>query len=390
MKKTNEPTKKDFIEYGIIALILISMVFMILTFRDREFSYSAYNTSTNHYVRGKVVELLDNDLSYDKEYVLGYQRAMVEIRQGKAKGQTVEIENYITATHNVVLKERQSIIVCADMPEGIEPRFMVYNYDRTFGTFALVAAFIALVILIGGKKGVMSCIGLLFTVCTVICYLLPQLFEGGNAIFVSVVTIVLSSAVSCFCIGGLSKKTKYNIISTVLGVASAGIVYYIFMLVINISGPNMGEAEMLSMISNVTGLKLGGILISSVLISSLGAVMDVAVSMCASLTEIKEINPKITPRELFASGMNIGRDMIGTMTNTLILAFTGGALANLILFLSYGIQFNQLMSSDFLALEIATGISGSAAVVLTVPISAAVTSFGFKNKDKNKITHKKG
>ena len=88
--------------------------------------------------------------------------------------------------------------------------------------------------------------------------------------------------------------------------------------------------------------------------------------------------------------MNIGRDMIGTMTNTLILAFTGGALANLILFLSYGIQFNQLMSSDFLALEIATGFSGSAAVVLTVPISAAVTSFGFKNKEKNKITHKKG
>ena len=132
-----------------------------------------------------------------------------------------------------------------------------------------------------------------------------------------------------------------------------------------------------------------GILVASVLISSLGAVMDVAVSMCASLTEIRELNPKIDSKELFKSGMNIGRDMIGTMTNTLILAFTGGALANLIVFMSYGIQFHQLVSSNFLALEIATGISGSAAVVLTVPISAAVTAFGTQKKEKiNK--HKKG
>lgn len=389
MQKPPELTKKTLIEYGITALILLSMVIMVIVFREREFSYAMYNTSTNQYVRGKVVEIVDEQLTHDREYTMGYQLARVEIKQGTAKGQTVEIENFITATHNVVLKEGLSIIICADIPEGVEPYYMIYNYDRSFGTFALIAAFIALVIVIGGKKGVMSSIGLLFTVCMVICILLPELFEGSNALVVSIITIILSSAVSCFCIGGLSEKTKYNIISTVLGVVSAGIVYYIFMLVLHISGPTMSEAELLSVVANTTGLKLGGILIASVLVSSLGAVMDVAVSMCASLTEIREINPKITSKELFRSGMNIGRDMIGTMTNTLILAFTGGALANLILFLSYGIQFHQLVSSNFLALEIATGISGSAAVVLTVPISAAVTAFGIKNR-KNKKIKKKG
>ena len=385
MKKTPELTKKDLTEYGIIALILLAMVMMVVIFREREFSYAMYNTSTNYYVRAEVVELIESDLSDEKgEYLLGYQRAMVEIKQGKAKGETVEIENYITATHNVILKEGRSIIVCADMPEGIEPYFMVYNYDRTFGTFAMIALFVALVVVIGGKKGVFSCLGLAFTVCTVICFLLPELFEGRNAFIVSIVTIIASAAVSCFCIGGLSKKTKYNIISTVLGVVSAGGVYALFMLVLNITGTNINEAEALVLISNVTGLKMVGILVASVLISSLGAVMDVAVSMCASLTEIRELNPKIDSKELFKSGMNIGRDMIGTMTNTLILAFTGGALANLIVFMSYGIQFHQLVSSNFLALEIATGISGSAAVVLTVPISAAVTAFGTQKKRKNK------
>ncbi len=390
MKKTPELTKKDLTEYGIFAIILLAMVMMIVTFSEREYSYAMYKTDSNQYVRAEVIELLEDDKSDEQgEYMLGYQRALVTIKQGSAKGETVEIENYITATHNVILKEGRSVIICADIPEGVEPYFMVYNYDRTFGTFVMIAAFIALVILIGGKKGVLSCIGLLFTVCTVICFLLPELFEGRNAFAVSAVAIIASSAVSCFCIGGLSEKTKYNIISTVLGVVSAGIVYAVFMLLLHISGPTMDEAEGLVLVSRATGLKMNGILIASVLISSLGAVMDVAVSMCASLTEIRELNPKISQKELFRSGMNIGRDMIGTMTNTLILAFTGGALANLILFLSYGIQFNQLVSSNFLALEIATGISGSAAVVLTVPISAAVTAFGIKKKTKIN-THKKG
>lgn len=382
MKKTPEISKKKLIEYGIIVLILVSMVFMVLVFKEREFSYAHYNTESNQYVRGKVVELVFEDLNTEKEYITGHQLARIEIRQGTAKGKVVEIDNYITATHNVVLKEGSRVIVYASIPDGIEPYFSLYNYDRTLGTFALILAFIALVIVIGGKKGVLSCVGLLFTVCTIICVLLPEIFEGRNAIVVSALTVIASSSVSCFCIGGLSKKTKYNIISTVLGVASAGVVYLIFMIILRISGSTMAEAEMLSIISNATGLKLFGVIVASILISSLGAVMDVAVSLGASLNEIKELNPKMTSKALFRSGMNIGRDMIGTMTNTLILAFTGGALANLILYLAYGIQFNQLMSSNFLALEIATGISGSAAVVLTVPISAAVTAFGTKSKVK--------
>lgn len=378
--RNSNAQKNNLAEYAIIALILISMIVMMISFSEREFSFRQYNASTIEYVRGKVVELVSEDLSYEKEYITGRQNVKVEILEGKAEGEVVEIDNYITAIHNVVLKQGSRVIICADMPDGVEPYYSVYNYDRSYGMFVLVGAFLLLVILIGKKKGLMSCIGLLFTVCTVICVLLPTLFEGGNAVVASVLTIIVCSAVSCFCISGLSKKTSFNIINTVLGVISAGVIYYIFMLVLNISGSNLSEAEMLAIISNSTGLKLGGVLFAGVLISSLGAVMDVAVSMGASLQEIREVNPKVTPNELFRSGMNIGRDMIGTMTNTLILAFAGGTLASLIIFLSYGIQFNQLVSSDFLALEVATGISGSAAVVLTVPISAAVCAFGIKKK----------
>jgi uncharacterized membrane protein len=387
MSKNKNPhqdaSQKSLGEYLIIALILISMAFMLVTFKDREFSYQQYNNSNLEYVRAKVIEIIEEDVTDTGQFLAGRQVAKLEIRQGKAKGEVVEVENYITSSHNVVLKEGARVIAIADMPEGIKPNFAVYNYDRSIGTFAMVLLFLTVVVLIGGKKGFMSCLGLAFTLCTVICFLLPSLFEGGNALAVSVLTVVLSTAVSCFCIGGISKKTGLNIISTVLGTMSAGLIYLLFMLCLKVSGTTLSEADEILMISRHTGMSMSGVLIASTIVSALGAVMDVAVSMCASLNEIKEINPNISPKELFRSGMNIGRDMIGTMTNTLILAFAGGTLATLLLFIALGLQFHQLLSSNFLALEIASGISGSMAVVLTVPISAAIFAFQ-KKKIKNK------
>ena len=229
----------------------------------------------------------------------------------------------------------------------------------------------------------MSCIGLLFTLCMMVCFLIPLLYDGKNAVVASVATVFVSTAVTCFCISGISRKTVINIISTAVGCVSAGLVYLLFMALLNISGNTLGEIESLVLISRSPGMKITGLLFAGILVSSLGAVMDVAVSIGASLSEIKELNPDITATGLFRSGMNIGRDMIGTMTNTLILAFAGGALSTLLVLISYGVQANQLLSSDYIALEVAQGLAGSTSVVLTVPISAAVCAVGYGKYKKS-------
>lgn len=142
----------------------------------------------------------------------------------------------------------------------------------------------------------------------------------------------------------------------------------------------MEETESLILITQATGMRINGILFAGIMVAALGAVMDVAVSLGAALYEIQILNPKISGRELFQSRMNIGRDMIGTMTNTLILAFSGGSLSTLLVFISYGIQFNQLISSDFFAVEVVQGIAGSSAVILTVPITAMVCAIGYRGR----------
>lgn len=385
-------SKKRLFEGLIIIAILLSMVAMVFYFSKQELSYKTYDTSTLHYVRGTVSEVTDQNITYsgaDGEYITGIQQIKVKINEGEFKGETVDIKNYITVQHNVVVNEGRRVIVCADTPQNAEPYFTLYNYDRSSTVWILAVVFILLVVIIGERKGLMSSIGLGFTMCAVICWLLPTLYNGGNGILVSIATVVLSTAVSCFCISGLAKKTLLNIISTAAGTLSAGLIYKLFSFVLVLSGASMDESEALSLISQATGLKLSGVLFAGVMISALGAVMDVAVSIGASLSEIRELNPDISSKELFKSGMNIGRDMIGTMTNTLILAFTGGSIAMLILLVSYGVHYNQLISSNYIALEVAKGLAGSAAVVLTVPISALVCAFGYNMvKTKNKVDFK--
>lgn len=389
--KLKKPTNKRVAEYIITVAVFVIMAVMVISFTKTEYSYKTFDTDTLHYVRGKVTEITDQNITYsgaDGEYITGFQKIKVKILEGNLKGQTVDIDNYITVQHNVVVNKGRSVIVCADTPNNVNPYFTLYNYDRSNTIWILVAVFVLLVVIIGEKKGLMSCIGLGFAMCTIICWLLPTIYNGGNGAVVAVATIVLSAAVGCFCISGLSKKTLLNIISAVIGTLSAGLIYKVFSFVLSLSGASMSESEALALISQSTGLKLGGVLFAGVMISALGAVMDVAVSIGASLYEIRELNPDISSKELFKSGMNIGRDMIGTMTNTLILAFAGGSIAMLILLISYGVQYNQLISSNYITLEVAKGLAGSAAVVLTVPISALICAFGFGIKSKNKVDFK--
>lgn len=109
--------------------------------------------------------------------------------------------------------------------------------------------------------------------------------------------------------------------------------------------------------------------------------MDVGMSIASAIWEILEVNPALTAKQLFFSGLNVGKDMIGTMSNTLILAFTGSGLSTLLVLTAYGIRYHQFLSSDFLAIEVGQGLSGTMAVILTVPITSAVSAYVYKRKN---------
>jgi uncharacterized membrane protein len=364
-----------------IALTIILFVFMgavsVWSLKVQN-EYEHYNNENVTYVKGKVIETDNSELESDQidsNRYNGVQYVKVQILEGELKGTQVDIENYLMSYSNVYVEPGMKVIVSVDQPEGTEPYCLIYNYYRSPYIYLMIAALAVLMIWIGGAKGIRAFLGLAFCLFTVIMLMLPMIYQGYSPVLASVVTVVITTAVSLLLLNGISKKTTAAIISTAVGVIIAGIIFAIMSWLLHVSGYNMDETEYMVLVAQNTSLKVGEVLFAGVLISALGAVMDVGMSVSSAIFELHEANPKMTQSQLVKSGMNIGKDMIGTMSNTLILAFVGSCIGEMLVLTSYGIRYHQFINSDFIAIEIGQGLSGTMAVILTVPVASFVASY---------------
>ena len=300
---------------------------------------------------------------------LGAQQLELEILQGPYKGAVLQTVNYLSAYANVDCQVGTRVIVRLDLDDAGNPYVLsIPNYDRGTVLLAMVGIFALILVLIGGKKGVMALLGLLYTLAGVWFLLIPMVLRGAPPIPSAVAVAALTAAASLLLLTGFTRKTLCAALGCVCGVAAAGLFAWIVGKLTPISGFNMGEAEDLVLRAGEQPLEIRGLLISGILIASLGAVMDVAMSISSACSELLALDPKITAGRLFRSGMNIGRDAMGTMANTLILAFAGASFNLLLLFQVYGYPMIQIFNSDAMAIELIQSISGSVGILLTVPL----------------------
>ena len=300
---------------------------------------------------------------------LGAQQLELEILQGPYKGAVLQAVNYLSAYANVDCQVGTRVIVRLDLDDTGNPYILsIPNYDRGTVLLAMVGVFALILVLIGGKKGVMALLGLAYTLAGVWFLLIPMVLRGAPPIPSAVAVAALTAAASLLLLTGFTRKTLCAGLGCVCGVAAAGLFAWIVGKITPISGFNMGEAEDLVLRAGEQPLEIRGLLISGILIASLGAVMDVAMSISSACSELLALDPKITAGRLFRSGMNIGRDAMGTMANTLILAFAGASFNLLLLFQVYGYPMIQIFNSDAMAIELIQSISGSVGILLTVPL----------------------
>ena len=375
--------KNYFKESFVIVLVSAFTLGMCIWGSRVQSGYQHYNNESITYVKGMITEISNEELTKDpgnaKRYV-GRQKVKAKVLEGTYKGETVEIDNYLTSASNVFVEPGMKVILSQDQPENTAPYFLVYNYYRSPIIYGMVGMFVLLMILIGGKKGIRATLGLAFTLLTIVMLMLPMISSGISPVLASIVTVVITTAVTLLLLNGFSKKTLTAVLGTALGTMIVGVLFGMVSYFLHISGYNTDEAEFMVLISSNTELKVAEVLFAGVLISSLGAVMDVGMSIASAIWEILEVNPALTAKQLFFSGLNVGKDMIGTMSNTLILAFTGSGLSTLLVLTAYGIRYHQFLSSDFLAIEVGQGLSGTMAVILTVPITSPYLLMYIKGK----------
>jgi len=370
--------------YTLIAIVLIS-VFAV--WKTNPIDYEMYRTDTISYVKAKVVSVNTAQLEESPDLPgrkTGVQNITVAFTEGDKKGKEIILDNLLSSTHSIVVAEGTRVVIKCDEPEGVEPYYSVYQYDRSTPIIIAFVIFLALIILVGKTKGLRAGISLLVSMIVIAFGMLPAIYNGKSPTVVTFVVCVVISAVTLILLNGFSLKTAVAVISTFIGLVASILFYSIVADILMVTGYALEETEDLILISRNTGLKVSEILFSGILLGSLGAVMDTAMSIASSLFEIADNSPKIKSKELYSSGLNIGRDMIGTMCQTLVLAFTGGSIASLLVMLSYGTRFNQFLSSDFLAAELLQALTGSFAVILAVPITAWLCYVIHKIKLKNK------
>jgi uncharacterized membrane protein len=249
--------------------------------------------------------------------------------------------------------------------------------------------FCIVTVIIGGRTGLKSLIGLIFTILCLFLILIPMLIRGAPTILSTFLMCGYIALVSFTILGGVHRKTISAFLGTFAGTALAMIFGLIAQSAARVNGLRITDVEPLLQLRQ-TGAPIGlrGLLVAGIIISALGAVMDVSMSISSALEEVHQANPQLTSRELFKSGMNIGRDIVGTMTNTLILAFLGSGFTLTIYLYSLGLSFYQLFSSAYAAIEVISGISSSIGMILTIPLTALIASALIKKTETNTMVNK--
>lgn len=372
------------IQWGSVTVLLLIMAGITLWANTPMEGEVPTAASKVNFEKARVVEIISDKTSPDtwtEGLKLGSQEVQLQLETGEYKGKNFYSVNYLGAYGNVDLKLGTRVIVRMDIDDNGNPFVVsIVNYTRSGMLIGLSILFVAALLVVGGKKGLAAIIGLVFTLCSIWFFLIPLIKKGVPVIPATIMLVAITAFISLLALNGFSKKTFVAVIGCVGGVTVAGLVAYIAGTISPINGFNMSEAEDLILRVSDTNLKISGLLVCGVLIASLGAVMDVALSIASAISELHEMNPKAHTKQLFKAGLNIGRDTMGTMANTLILAFAGASLNMLVLFKVFDYPYRQIFNSDLMTIEIIQGLAGSIGIIISVPLVAFLAAVLFAPK----------
>ncbi len=318
------------------------------------------------------------------------QIALVEILSGKYKGTKILIDNMLTGNpaYDINLNKGDKVILhlekkAEEIIDANDLDFFIADIKRDNALMWVASLFILLLLIIGRKKGIYSLISIIATIALIFLILMPMILNGFCPIASAVLVGILSTIITIYLVGGFNSKSSSAIIGTSLSLVFAGGMSLLTIYLAHLTG--FAGEESMFLYSAHPELNFQGLLSASMIIAALGALMDTGVSIASAINEIYETDKTLTIKQLFTSGMNIGKDVIGTMSNTLILVYLGASLP--LVLLSDNIDLQKFFNLNQVATEISSALVGSIAILLCVPLTALISAYLIK-KQKNKVEFK--
>ena len=255
---------------------------------------------------------------------------------------------------------------------------------RLDGIIVLVIIFIILILIFGRVQGINTIISLIFTCLAIFIVFIPSILSGQNIYISSIITCIYITSMTLLIVYGTNLKSLSAALGCLSGILIAGLLTAIMSNILNITGILNEESVYITYINDST-IDLRAIVFGSIIVGAIGAIMDVAMSLSSSLYElsINIENPKFS--QILKSGFEIGRDIMGTMANTLILAYIGSSLSSVLLLCVYNNSLEYLLNKELIIVEVLQMLAGSIGIMMAIPFTTLISSILYTRKNKEEI-----
>lgn len=337
---------------------------------------SDYESEMSDQIFAKVVRI-DSVTPKESEAGTNVVKFTCILTTGKGKGTAVQATQY-AYKNNASMPPQVSLndkVVLGRLSEGNSAEYTFENYDRIEPILWLSLIFVGLIVVFGGKIGLRTVLSLALTCLSIFFVFIPCILAGAN-IYVSTVLICFYIiAVSYILTGGINRKSMAAAIGCSGGVALSGTVYAVMERIMKLTGYYNDQTSLLKETFSQCPLDLKAIVFSMVTIGALGATMDVAMSIASSLEEVQKNRAGMKKLEILRSGFNIGKDIMGTMTNTLILAYVGSSLITVLIYAVAHYPVLQLLNKEEIVVEILQSLIGSLGMLFTIPFTTLISAW---------------
>ena len=376
--------KKDWILY--MAVLLFSAVFLIggwkLTTAGSKQLGQNVNGSIAPAVKAEIVEVLS-----ENEIFSQYTGTVTELRtvcyavisEGEDKDKRVLVTHVMDCTAMLTgepFTVGDRVFIYEGENEYGEAQWFVEGPVRSGWLLGLTAAFCLLVVVFGLGKGLRTILSLILTCLAVFCVLVPAIVGGFNIYLTAIVICVYTIVVTLALVSGCSFKSLAAALGCMGGVGVAGVITLVSERYLRLTGLTDDDSMLLLFINEEKPIDLKALIFAGILIGAMGAVMDVAMSISSALTELIRNVPDMGFLQIVRSGFSIGRDIMGTMANTLVLAYVGSGLHVTLLFMTYYERLEDILNVELIAVEILQAMAGSIGILFTIPAATfAVACF---------------
>ncbi|WP_346699222.1 YibE/F family protein [Catenibacillus scindens] len=386
MKSMSFLKKKSMLLIIAIGLILTAILIAIPTGYEDALIYQGMERAV-----GEVVAVDNSAIKSSGVIQSGEQSCTLLIQDGTFKGQEIEGVNFLSGSleKDKIFKEGDKAFVAISHDNGEIASVIISDHYRLDKEAILLAVFAVLLILVAGKNGFLAIFSFAITILTIWKILVPAYLNGYSPVWIGIGITVFLTAVITFFVFGFDRRTVTASLGALLGIFTTCILGMIFTDLFKINGAVMQDSESL-LYSGFQHLNLTAIFMSSIFIGASGAMMDLSVDITSAIHEVVEKKPEIGWKEAARSGMNVGRAAMGTMTATLLLAYSGGYISLLMVFMAQGTPIDHILNYKYVSAEILDTIVGSIGLVTVAPFTALVAGILLtrKNYVKRRILSK--